>query len=329
MKPQSSRGFTLVELLVVIAIIGILVALLLPAVQAAREAARRMSCSNNMKQLGLALHNYHDTFKTLPSGAIWKRSAAGVAATTQAPEDCRNAFWGATWLVMTLPFIEQSTLADKYDSKLVARSATNNAENQEQLPALLCPSQPRVNGRLTQDFNGFAKGNYAGNAGSGRILNRSDSNNGTRAGIFSVVNEFGANFRDVIDGTSNVIMLGEIIVLDNGGDDRGAWSWCSGPMFSGGLGNTCTGSGNHTPNSKRRMDCSHYSANDTTNVVFGRRSNADVANTGSVAARSFHPGGAMIGLTDGSIRFVSDTIDETNYHYALARGDGNPVDLGN
>ena len=94
------RGFTLVELLVVIAIIGILVALLLPAVQAAREAARRMSCGNNLHQIGIALHNYHDTYKTFPPAAIWKLEKTGAPYTFTAGNQ-RNF----TWIALILPFI--------------------------------------------------------------------------------------------------------------------------------------------------------------------------------------------------------------------------------
>ena len=102
-------GFTLVELLVVIAIIGVLVALLLPAVQAAREAARRMQCGNNVKQLALGLQNYHDTFLYLPYGARVRTTSAGTS-------------WGSSWLVATLPFCEQAPLYDKLYAQM--RAAT-------------------------------------------------------------------------------------------------------------------------------------------------------------------------------------------------------------
>ncbi|GIW92533.1 MAG: hypothetical protein KatS3mg110_0574 [Pirellulaceae bacterium] len=100
------KGFTLVELLVVIAIIGILVSLLLPAVQAAREASRRMACSNNLKQLALAVHNYHDTYKVFPPGGI-------------TPGPCCSTPSAGTWTLFILPFLEQQTVADQYNFNLI------------------------------------------------------------------------------------------------------------------------------------------------------------------------------------------------------------------
>ena len=328
---QRRGGFTLVELLVVIAIIGILVAMLLPAVQAAREAARRSSCTNNLKQLALGLHNYHDTFKSMPPGAIW-------LGTGNPPEDARNANWGATWVVMMLPFIEQAPLHAQYDFRLPARTGNattpNNMVARTELEALVCPSHPRVQSRLTQDFDGFNKGNYAGNAGARRMLNVNDYNASQYRGAFSAVRQFGANFRDMIDGTSNVALLSEIVNDNSTGDDRGAWGWCTGPLFSGGnnncsapAGGSSTGFAVLTPNSKKRYDCSHYSSNDTTNSVSNWRSNPDAAGEAGVGARGFHPGGVLMALGDGSVRFIGETIDETNYIRLLAISDGQPVQI--
>lgn len=319
-------GFTLVELLVVIAIIGILIALLLPAVQAAREAARRAQCTNNLKQLSLAVHNYHDVHKSFPAGAIWH----GAGAT--APEDGRNLSWGATWVIMLLPFIEQSALADSYDSRLLARTGNattpNNAVTQSQLNAMLCPSQPQVRTLLNQDFNGFSKGNYAASVGAGGLINRAHFNDSNMRGCFSAVAQWGASFRDIRDGTSNVIMLSEIQSVDNGGDDRGAWGWSTGPLFSG----RATGAGGQnrilTPNSKVYMDCSPYASNDAANRVFNYRNDPDCTGaTAGVGARGQHPGGVVAARGDASVRFISETIEQTIYLNALSISDGNASQL--
>ena len=157
MRRRSQRsGFTLVELLVVIAIIGILVALLLPAVQAAREAARRMQCSNNLKQIALATHNYHDTYRSFPYGA--------------------HAGWGHSWTLFILPFMEQTTLYEVCPTPFNDRGAWTGGDVRsrglQQLartpsPMFKCPSQP---GPLTESRNingltGRAINNYLGCAG--------------------------------------------------------------------------------------------------------------------------------------------------------------------
>lgn len=145
-QPRDQRlAFTLVELLVVIAIIGVLVALLLPAVQAAREAARRTQCSNNMKQIGIGLHNFHDTYLTLPPGRI-KEYGSGV------PSEAHRKFnipgMGSadqrhSWAVFMLPFIEQKNLADKYSFQVDWRVAPNNQVYVEHVKSFQCPSTPQ------------------------------------------------------------------------------------------------------------------------------------------------------------------------------------------
>src|SRR5687767_9230974 len=130
-RPSFSRlrrGFTLVELLVVIAIIGVLVALLLPAVQQAREAARRMSCQNNLKQIGIALHNHHDVKLTFPPGAL-NTGANGTPVYT-------------TWTIEILPFMEQQALYQQYDQTQFNTHATKRLVGQQRLVAHECPSDP-------------------------------------------------------------------------------------------------------------------------------------------------------------------------------------------
>src|SRR5688572_1066288 len=140
---RKNRGFTLVELLVVIAIIGILIALLLPAVQAAREAARRTQCTNNLKQLALATHNFHDTNKMLPRGA----------------DGCCYG----TWQVRVMPFMEQGNLADLYEEDPIRYSGAPNTTNvtTHRVNALSCPSDQNA-----QPTGNMTSHNYAGNFGT-------------------------------------------------------------------------------------------------------------------------------------------------------------------
>ncbi|MEZ6125630.1 MAG: DUF1559 domain-containing protein [Planctomycetaceae bacterium] len=321
LKKNALRGFTLIELLVVIAIIAILIALLLPAVQQAREAARRTQCKNQLKQLGLALHNYHDTFNRLPPACIWQNTATGAGGT--APENGRDAGWMATWVIQILPYADQAPLYNLYDSSQVARSTANttNVTRTTRLPWINCPSFPGIATTLTQDYDGFIKGTYGANVGAGRMLRQADFGNSALKGPFSVIGQYGANFRDITDGTTNVVLVAEIVRYDNGGDDRGAWGWCTGPTFSG-RGN---GGGALVPNSKTLIDSSPYSINDTTNRVFNLRSNPDSGNDSGVAARSFHTGGVQLTLGDGSTRFVSENIDQTTWLNLLSQADGNVI----
>jgi prepilin-type N-terminal cleavage/methylation domain-containing protein/prepilin-type processing-associated H-X9-DG protein len=225
MKKHLGRtGFTLVELLVVIAIIGVLVALLLPAVQAAREAARRMQCSNNVKQLCLGLQNYHDTFLYMPYGARTKHAATGTSTT---------AVYGSSWLVATLPFCEQRPLFDKivaadlasatagYDSAAI-RTAAHNAK----IKYMLCPSSPLPETEtlssqiLVVPSYGGIMGGTADAAGSvvanqvaeNRVVgshNGSNTSNGYAAGGMLCINE-SLTMAACTDGTANCIIVGEV-----------------------------------------------------------------------------------------------------------------------
>ena len=318
-RSRSATGFTLVELLVVIAIIAVLIGLLLPAVQSAREAARRSQCVNNLKQIGLATQNYAEARAKLPPGA------EHVTQPTNTNIDAREGNWGATWVIFVLPFLEQQGLYDLYDRSLPARNGNatsgNNQVTRTILPALVCPSHPPVTSRLNQDFDGFAKGNYAANMGAGRMKNDADSRNSALKGPLSVALQAGVKYGDVTDGLSKVVLAGEIVAVDSGGDDRGAWGWCTGPAFSGrGFGNVVL-----MPNSTQALDSSPYSWNNTTDPVFNRRSNPDETTTNSgVAARGYHAGGVAMVNLDGSTRFVANTTDQTVYLNSLSIADGNP-----
>jgi prepilin-type N-terminal cleavage/methylation domain-containing protein len=163
---SRASGFTLVELLVVIAIIGVLVALLLPAVQAAREAARRMSCQNKMRQLGLALHNYHDQHLTFPPGVILFPQSANAAVLC--PPRGGTAQTGASWLVMVLPNLEQTNMQSQFNFgqrfvgrfNLISQSPTNGAAQFRAYPQVKCPSDPKalLNGTVVTNYLGVAGG---------------------------------------------------------------------------------------------------------------------------------------------------------------------------
>ncbi|MFH1301878.1 MAG: DUF1559 domain-containing protein, partial [Planctomycetota bacterium] len=182
---RAKRGFTLIELLVVIAIIAILIALLLPAVQQAREAARRSTCKNNLKQIGLALHNYHDTHKVFPPGAIVTMIDTGSGTSTQwtpwleAGNTTGAGRHGTSWMLMILPFVDQANIYNKWNFR--TNVLGNRAQAEVDIPGFYCPSrrskirkvelriQLGENPSATTPVNGFTKGgtDYGACIGSG------------------------------------------------------------------------------------------------------------------------------------------------------------------
>jgi prepilin-type N-terminal cleavage/methylation domain-containing protein len=202
-KPRACRsGFTLVELLVVIAIIGVLVALLLPAVQAAREAARRSQCANNLKQIGLALHNYHDVHLVFPPGIV--DSNPGYNTTHQGWADNTN---GLAWSMLVLPFMEQGPLYDRVKSETsgFARHWQNDfgwasapiPAAREGIPTYNCPSDTMH--LINTKRENFGKTNYLGNSGNSAAVDR--------RGIFWP--NSAVRIRDIRDGTANTAMVVE------------------------------------------------------------------------------------------------------------------------
>lgn len=244
MRIQSKRGFTLVELLVVIAIIGVLVGLLLPAVQAAREAARRMSCSNNMKQVGLSLHNYHDNYKMFPmhGGGTFNPTGSGNSGNDNQQDNNRRRL---SWLVPILPFMEQQALWEQIKNPLTIGGITypamgprpwhnNYTPWRNEVQTLRCPSDP---GR---GLPAYARTNYVGNIGDGTdwvnhgywrwqggTWNQGHiaQANASNRGFF--YHRRAMRFRDVLDGTSNTIAAGEA------NTDLGDRHITTAPLFSG------------------------------------------------------------------------------------------------
>lgn len=308
------NGFTLIELLVVIAIIAILVALLLPAVQQAREAARRSSCKNNLKQIGLALHNYHDVHNVLPPGYL---RYANSASTWSGPG------WG--WGVMILPQIEMTGMYDalRIDERVLSDDASVLQYTQQNIPVFRCPSMPGgpTNEALISSTGteGHALASYKGVFGDFNTqYNDPDDDCSKLIGscISGGNGAFSANssvrFRDITDGLSNTVIIGEVPYEINGAvnssgtkiDYHGAvWAGVSDEASQSNVAviqtlRGRTGSGG--------MDY-YYRVNGTSARAFG----------------SHHDGGAQFLMGDGAVRFISENLDETTLNDLSARADGN------
>lgn len=322
MKRLGRRGFTLVELLVVIAIIGILVSLLLPAVQAAREAARRMQCGNNLKQITLALHNYADSRQeALPRGAEVTRGRGCC---------CANADWtmGHTIHTMLLPFIEQQALYNRYNMNVPFDHQLPGIINQK-IPAYMCPSAkdhkilpitvltPGGNPVLENHPHNYpGAGTLHGWGGCGR--HGIDTQNGIFSLRYGILEENGTRadprrkLSSVKDGLSNTLAFSETAqgrVTYSGGALNPTWGnqrgrgWAD-PYYNSTLFSIGPLS---TPNSLVSQYGGHNAAN----------------------ATSYHPGGVQASLLDGSVRFISETIDGPTWFAAGTPATGESLTLGN
>ncbi|MEI8383433.1 MAG: DUF1559 domain-containing protein [Planctomycetota bacterium] len=312
------RGFTLIELLVVIAIIAVLIALLLPAVQQAREAARRTQCKNNLKQMGLALHNYHDVFNKFPIGS--NNTQAGG--------------WGVSLWVGVLPYVDEAPMYNKWDflsahTGWVDQNGNNGAlVNGKKIGKWFCPSSPlpemgRARGNAPQ---GLAIPTYCGNAGT---VGAFGTFNETRVrAIWSGQNGLGGFFTQMgchsiakmTDGTTNVVAMVEqsdwVIDSNNGttrldhrssgGDVCCGYGWS---MGSSGTGDRQFGLTTLLlpPGTKR--------------VPRGANGYGDDGG-GNYTAQSAHTGGSHILMGDGSVKFLSDNVDFTTFRMILTRDDG-------
>lgn len=321
---RNHLGFTLIELLVVIAIIAILIALLLPAVQQAREAARRSSCKNNMKQIALGLHNYHDTHNQLPPGGVCLGGLDDCLSSVTGFRDPRSNNWAATWVTLTLPFLDQGPLFNLYDSSTADHSNANVVGTQ--LSVLKCPSQLD-----SRNVSVFAKASYGANMGADQMMNTTIVN--STVGPFSVGASYGAKMRDITDGTSNSILLGEMIVNHNanGSDSRGAWGWAHGAAVNGGSSNV---SSVKTPNVNAftNVDITAWcpctdvpTMSSPTTAPLHRCGDGYIARPQiEHAMRSRHEGGVHVAMCDGSTRFVSENIDATLW-FGLLTIQGNEI----
>lgn len=305
-KPCSRIAFTLVELLVVIAIIGILVALLLPAVQAAREAARRSSCGNNLKQLALALHLYHDTKKELP---------VSVSPWSEGPNPATGNTSGKGWVISVLPQLEEPALFDALKPGFTGRFETGGGMKlstlselvKTQLSVLRCPSDD-TSGELSnvqwQWENKFvAVKNYKGVIGDTRIGGATSIHQGTEPDCHKTIGCSGlfyrndyqepVTFKKITDGLSHTLMLGEDLPRHN---------YHSVAFYANGDYASCSAPLNFKPEPPI--------PNQWWNVI---------------SFRSNHPGGAHFANADTSVRFISDGIDYKLYRALSTRNGGEVV----
>jgi prepilin-type N-terminal cleavage/methylation domain-containing protein/prepilin-type processing-associated H-X9-DG protein len=335
---RRSTGFTLVELLVVIAIIGILVALLLPAIQAARESARRSQCIDNMKNVAIAIQNYHDVRKELPTAAWVRPDPAGDDILTQS-----RLFWN--WAILILPYLEEGDLRDAFtiSPTQTLRIDANAIPRSTELPVMLCPSDiGRGNpfvftaGARTERW---ARGNYGYNAfqfwpnstlwkyllTDSRYTKFYPFNIGM-GGIEDGVLRQVMDFNKISDGTTKTIMLAELRVGLSEVDRRGVWAMgMCGSNFhcrhAGFVPNLCTPRIDDVMGSAAII-AEHGEAQLTAQCMMPQ-DNLDAS--GQSLVRSRHPGGANVAMADASVRFITDFIESGS---SLGDGliDDDPID---
>ncbi|HET6426468.1 MAG TPA: DUF1559 domain-containing protein [Planctomycetaceae bacterium] len=285
------RGFTLIELLVVIAIIGVLIALLLPAVQQAREAARRVQCRNNLKQIGLALHNYHDTHRVFPFGYLKKDD----------PVEGNSAGFG--WLSMVLPQMDLVPLYQRFDWNVPIFAPANEFARLQQPRVFLCPSDLlSENNAIEMDTDRFAMGCYVACIGPGDM----DADPDDRRGMFSRNSAIAV--RDVTDGLSNTLAVGER---------------ANGPFRLAGSHGVHTVYETTWSGAVRQFD---DIADEHPHMVLfqtGHVVNDPSSDDRDISAA--HVGGAFFLLGDGAVRFLGDSMDYGLYQRLGTRAEGTPV----
>ncbi|WP_437202175.1 DUF1559 domain-containing protein [Planctomicrobium sp. SH664] len=308
---RQRRGFTLIELLVVIAIIAVLIAMLLPAVQQARESARRTQCKNNIKQIGLALHNYHDVHKVFPPGQM---QDYGFSVGRPANQSYQFRYrYG--WHVMLFPYLDQTALFNSFMNthQNTALRPYEWPDRGTIIPGFSCPSDPAM--PKVTSLGSYS--NYQLSQGSKSMRTGTTTSAGTNSmegnGIASCISSI--QIRDITDGTSNTAAAGEIKVVPmNDGDRRG--------HLYAGLRATWTVALRDPPNSGAPdvLQTGYASHQDDIPVSL-------VADTAflHMNVRSHHTGGAQILLCDGSVRFVSNNIHLQTWNNLGNREDGNTV----
>jgi len=336
---RRQRAFTLIELLVVIAIIAVLIALLLPAVQQAREAARRTQCKNNLKQIGLGLHNYHDTYTKFPAAMYFSNFPNQNGASLPGYQQTNGGtMHGPNWLVGMLPYIDQAPLYNQINFTQAMGAAANAAITSASMSAFVCPSDGQSNsGNKFQDTgrmgpNMWARGNYAA-SGNGPQWNGYTNQNGTQVynsmpmqqrGVMGYNGWGGINA--VVDGTSNTVASWEIRAGLGITDPRGIWA------------NSRNGAGfiancNNPSSSTSSGDCyginegTHADGDDILGCIntpaqgMGCHGNGD----GQSGPKSLHTGGVHALMADGSVKFINQNLDGFTMAKLVAQADGQVV----
>lgn len=348
-RSRRTAGFTLVELLVVIAIIGILVALLLPAVQAAREAARRIQCGNNLKQLGLSLHNYHDTYRTLPigtRGAGWQKNG------NNGVQD-----YASSWFVSILAFAEQIAVADNWDHERgngfnggdPADPQTNMDLVNGFVPDwITCPSSPLP--ELVQKGNngtpeGRALPHYVGIScgvtqsgwryhDNNRIIAQSGNAMGTLAGNGALIPNDAVRLDDLRDGTTNTILAAEqsdfhrlgtarTKQVTNSGANVGAWAGAQGRGIVGETASNSDPVAWNVTSVRYNIQTKRYDT--LPDGIFGPSNNTELGNNNGIF--SAHSGGAQCVFGDGRVKFVPEQTELEITVYMCVRDDGIAFEL--
>ncbi len=316
LNQRRKSGFTLIELLVVIAIIAILIALLLPAVQQAREAARRSQCKNNLKQLGLALHNYHSTHNTFPMGIERKINSAACGGSS--PWYSSRTLWGTH----LLPYLEQNALYNQInfeagsgcDSTTGMSDSGNKAVAKTDVVAFRCPSDPGNRGKTGQP--NYAPTNYlACFSNDGRSSMNANGTEFQNNGESVLFGNSKTMIRDITDGTTNTMVLSECKVgsdIQYASDHNGT--------------DDCTQGGTTTRNIVGMSWFYHsYIATVGFSTSIGPNSSqvdcAGYSESGRNAARSNHIGGVHILLADGGVRFANDSINLLTWQYLGKKAD--------
>ena len=336
---EPTSGFTLIELLVVVAIIGILIAMLLPAVQQARESGRRGSCVNNLRQLGVALHNYESTYKRLP--------AAGTFADAEEAIYYSASYWrinlksgnNYSWVVGLLPFMEEQSLYDQFDLNVNVAHNPKNPQAQQPV-SLLCPSDNARDRRFemagveSADPVYFGKGNYAAFSNVYHI----------DAWFYpGAMRLYGQKLSQILDGTTHTLMFAEIRTREHPKDQRGVWAlpWSGTTLLSFDFHPTTLDTKSdriaqdyvpnpqslgltqypNSPNPDVLYECPDIVGEQFDNMTCESRWHGYV----SAAPRSLHPGGVNVTFLDGHVGFLENDINEYAMLYMVDPADGKAV----